>query len=463
MTPDRSSGSLDKEAGLARRFDEHLRRQARVRDGDRLLVAFSGGMDSLVLLHLLRFASRGRGFDVRAAHFDHGMRADSEAEARWVRGICRAWEVPLRMARADPVPATEEQAREARYDFLLSAFRQDQARWLLTAHHGDDQAETVLFRALRGTGLKGLAGIPSVRSPGLYRPLLPFSRMEIQDYSVAHGLRPRQDPTNRDLSYARNYLRHEVLPAVEKHVAPRARRALRRLARIARENEEAWRSLLPGLLEGVVERDGGRVFIVRSKLLSYDPAVQSRLLREVLRGAGITLNEAGTRVALEFTRTGTSGRSLDLPGGVRLTRDFDRLVVGGEGERAQGGRMPLSVAGPQEGSGTAVIGGRSFQVVWGPKKPGGCDVILGAKVRDLSFPLRVRGWVPGDRIRLLYGTKKLKRLFGEARVSADKRSRTPVISDGRGRILWVPGVASSVLVKEGPPDFFLGIRDADGS
>ncbi len=462
MIPRGRPRSRGEEPELAVRFDEHLRRQARVQDGDRLLVALSGGVDSLVLLHLLRFALKPRRFDVRAAHFDHGMRPDSGADREWVRGLCRAWGVALRTARADPVPATEDQAREARYTFLLATFQQEEARWLLTAHHADDQAETVLFRALRGTGLRGLAGIPSVRPPGLYRPLLPFTRAEIEDYGLAHGLRPRQDPTNRDLSYARNYLRHEILPAAENHVAPQARGALRRLARLARENEDAWRSLLPGLLEGVAHREGNRFFIVRSKLLAYDPAVQSRLLRELFCRAGIRLGDAGTRVALEFTRTGTSGRSLDLPGGGRLSRDFDRLVVGQAADRSRGGSSPLTIHGPETGSGTVTVGGRSFRVVWGPKKPAGENVILGATVRDLSFPLRVRGWAPGDRIRLSYGTKKLKRLFGEAKVSTDERYRTPVVSDDRGRVLWVPGVASSVLVQGRTPDFFIGLRDADG-
>ncbi|HEX6037412.1 tRNA lysidine(34) synthetase TilS, partial [Longimicrobium sp.] len=125
-----------------------------------VLVAVSGGCDSVALLHLLRFAADDAGLRVSAAHFDHAMRPGSEGDAAWVCGLCRAWGVPLMDARADIPPRTEAEARDARYAFLRRAQEACGAAFLATAHHADDQAETVLFRVLRGTGLGGLAGIP---------------------------------------------------------------------------------------------------------------------------------------------------------------------------------------------------------------------------------------------------------------------------------------------------------------
>jgi tRNA(Ile)-lysidine synthase len=207
-----------------------------------VLVALSGGMDSVVLLHLLRFAADAR---VTAAHFDHAMRPASDADARWVRGLCTAWGVPLVEARAAEPLRTENDARRARYRFLRDAQAVHNATHLATAHHADDQAETVLFRVLRGTGIAGLAGIPERGEGGLVRPLLPFWRAELRAYARENGVRWRCDPTNSTLGPARNRIRHDLLPRIEKTLAPAARRSLVRLARLARAQETSgrcWRS-----------------------------------------------------------------------------------------------------------------------------------------------------------------------------------------------------------------------------
>ncbi|MFH1765094.1 MAG: tRNA lysidine(34) synthetase TilS [Gemmatimonadota bacterium] len=427
------------------------------------MVALSGGVDSLVLLHLLRFARSLPSFQIVAAHFDHRMRPNSGEDRLWVTGLCRAWNVPLHTTEADPPPASEEEARERRYGFLTEVKGREDAKWILTGHHGDDQAETVLFRVIRGTGLRGLAGIPSTRAPGVYRPLLPFSRDELLDYARSRGVRFLQDPTNRELTYPRNFLRHLILPQLQDGPAPRAKEALRRLARLARENEDAWESLLPRLLESVLEEDNGAFFIVRGGLLAYHPAVQTRLLREIFRRSGVELDEAGTRAAVEFTRSGASGRFLTLPGRVRLTRDFDRFRLG-EAERS-GEDKPLIVSEPTAGSGEVTIGGRCFRVVWGAQEPKGCRAMVEIPLSGVDFPLMLRGWKPGDRIHLSYGTKKLKKLFSEARTPVYMRSRTPVLLDGSGRVLWVARIASSTFVQDrkGSAALFLGIRNVDKS
>jgi len=298
-----------------------------------------------------------------------------------------------------------------------------------------------------------------MRVPGIYRPLLPFRRHEIQGYADSVGLRPRPDPSNLDVTHPRNLLRHEILPRLEESAAPRARDSLNRLARLARENEEAWKSLLPLLMDGVVEESEGGFFIVRSGFLAYHPAVQTRLLREVLHRFGIRLDESGTRAVLEFTRTGASGRSLDLPGGYSLTREFDRLQVRISDSVA--GDHPLVVEGPAAGVGEVLVSGKRFAVVWGEELPGSCDETLGVLLSALEFPLRLRGWLPGDRMAFPYGTKKLKKLLAEARIPVSERGRIPVLLDARGRVLWAAGLASSVLVQVGTskPTYFFGIRE----
>jgi tRNA(Ile)-lysidine synthetase-like protein len=406
------------------------------------MVALSGGIDSVALLHLLRFAPDLPAVTLSAAHVDHGMRADSAADAHWVAGLCRAWAVPLEVHRLATAPADEAGARAARYAALHSMKTRGGADRLLTAHQADDQAETVLFGALRGTGMRGLRGIAERRAPGVWRPLLPFTRDDILAYALAVGLTWREDPTNEG-GYPRNVLRHQVLPLVERAVAPGARRALRGLARRARDDEAAWRSLEPELLARVdAQPDGGGYSVDRDALLGLHPAVRGRLLRALVARLDRGLSDTGTRLAVEFTSAGSSGGSLPLRGGIQLHRDLDRLRVAPAEDLPP--EQAVSVPEPGEGRARAVLGGCAYDVAWGgasvgSARPSGRVETFAAG--RLAFPLTVRSWRPGDRIRLVYGSKKLKKLFLEARVPSPDRHRMPVLADAHGAVLWVPGVA----------------------
>jgi tRNA(Ile)-lysidine synthase len=406
--------------------------------GDAVVVALSGGLDSTVLLHLLRFTPGLPELRLVGAHVDHAMRPSSAADAAWVRGLCVAWGLPCRVVRLDPAPVSEATARQARYAFLRDVLAREGARLIATAHHADDQAETVLFRVLRGTGVGGLAGIPR-RSGRLWRPLLAFERAEIDAYARAAGLRWRDDPSNRDVRIARNALRHEVLPTLEAGPAPHARRALVALAQRARQDEEGWASLLPELLEPLKpRREAGRISLLRDGILRYHPAVRAQLLRALARELGRPLSGAGTRAALEFTSHGSSGRARRLSGTLTLGREFDRLVLAESGTAGVDRRVVIHEA--VGGSGRLWVGGRPFTVTWGSELPA-ARWHAAFSLDDVRFPVEVRGWAPGDRMRLEYGTKKLKKLFQEARIPASERRCLPVVAEASGRVLWVPGVA----------------------
>ena len=437
--------------GLSHRFVRHLLNRGSLNEGDMAVVACSGGLDSTVLLHLLRFAPGLPTLDLTVAHFDHGMRPESAGDLEWLRGLAKAWAVELVCGKASVRPDSEAEARERRYAFLGEVRRERGARWLLTAHQADDQAETVLFRVLRGTGPAGLAGIPEFGHTCSFRPLLPFTREEIRRYAERVRIDFRHDASNSDVRFARNVLRNQILPAAEAGVAPGARKALRRLARVSERDQAGWRSLLGPLLEGIDFRVGsGRVSFDRSAFLEHHTGVRARLLREALRRAGVGLDEAGTSMLLEFTSSSASGARRSLPSGFVLARQFDRFVLHSLLET--GPDAELSIPDEGEGSGSIVLGGRVFSARWasGRTLPGRwVDVFASAPLR---FPLRLRAWVHGDRIRMSYGTKKLKKVFAEARVPADERRSRPVLVDGSGTVLWVPGVARSSDVPRAHPD-----------
>lgn len=430
---------------FAARFRDHLLKGDQLTAGDTVVVALSGGLDSVVLLHLLRFTPGLPDIRLAAAHVDHGMRERSRADAEWVAGLVHAWNVPLSTRTADRVPASEDEARSLRYTFYEEVRGRTDARWVMTAHHADDQVETVLFRIARGTGLPGLGGIPEFRSPGFWRPLLPFWREELEAYASAVGLGWRQDPTNAGTAYARNALRNRVIPLLEELVAPGTRDAVLRLARLAREDEEAWESLIPALISSLhVDHTDGRLSFDRTAFLEHHPAVRGRLLRTLARRVGGHLDASGTRIAVEFTSSGESGRVVHITGALDLRRELDRLVLAAGSAPPEPDRL-VTVSGG-EGEGEARLAGARYRVQWGPGDVWGVWT-ESFDAASLHGPLMLRAWAPGDRIRLSYGSKKLKKIFLEARLPGSRRDRTPVLVDARGQVLWVPGLIRSALAR----------------
>lgn len=426
-----------------------------------LIVGFSGGLDSCVLLHALRFERTGalENRTVRAAHLDHAMRPGSDTDARWVAGVCRAWGVPLHLARATGSLSSESDARRARYAFLDEARASaGEAALVLTAHHADDQAETVLFRMVRGTGLAGLRGIGRTREPGVARPLLGVWREDLLAYARDVRLRWRDDPTNEHLGFARNVIRHRVMPELERTVAPGARRSLVRLAGVAAEEADAWAEALRIVSASIGARsvapaDGPRgVEVDRARLLELGPALRIRVIRALAHDVGARLeHDASHRVAI-FIETSSSGRSAELGGGASVAIRLDRVVFTGgtRGARTEDhADRPLQIASPVAGRGRAVLAGRSREVSWTPghQETGRAGDVDTFSLTGLHFPIEVRGRLPGDRIRLARGVRKVKKLMLEERIPDDTRDGVPVVVDGEGEVLWIPGVARSVLAE----------------
>jgi tRNA(Ile)-lysidine synthase len=300
------------------------------------LVAVSGGPDSTALLRALqRLRPPDAAGRLVVGHFNHRLRGDeSDGDEAFVRELAARLDLRCEIGRADTENSvvSEESAREARYAFLLKTAHEVGARWLAVAHTADDQAETILFRILRGTGLAGLCGMPRLRrlseATTLIRPLLDARRSEVQDYLQAIGQSARIDSSNIDRRYTRNRLRYETLPQLENVFGPNVKEQLLRLGRQAEELTAPIRAQAQQLLDQAVQRTADGI------LLQPVPAETSRsVLREMF--VELWRRENWPRGEMTFERweelvdvyLGKIPSARMFPGRLRVEKKGESLVV----------------------------------------------------------------------------------------------------------------------------------------
>ncbi len=229
---------------MLERVAEFITRHRMFEHGQRAGVAVSGGADSVFLLHALHELAPRWNLKLSVIHIEHGIRgADSLADADFVRALAAGFGLPFHLHEAN-IPAIdgnlEQAAREVRQSFYLELIRSGTLDCVATGHTRSDQAETVLYRLLRGSGLAGLSGILPMTGEGIVRPLLEIRRGEIEAWLREHEIHWREDATNQDRAYARNRLRHEILPLLRESFNPQLDEALANLATLAQDEEAYW-------------------------------------------------------------------------------------------------------------------------------------------------------------------------------------------------------------------------------
>lgn len=400
---------LNKVCAFIRRYDQ-------IRPGDSVVCAVSGGADSVALLWALYLLREKLGFTLSAAHFNHGLRGEeSDRDQAFVEKLCSRYDIPLHIGSGEIQPGRkglEAAAREARYAFLEALPGK-----IATAHTADDNSETVLMHMIRGTGLKGLGGISPVRG-NIIRPMLSVTRQEVMDFLQAYCLTHIEDSSNETDAFLRNRIRHRIMPLLQQE-NPSLAENLSQMALRLRQDEELLQSLTAQPLPEV------------TALRQMPAGMRSRYLTAFLQRSGVKEPEAEHVTLLEnLVFSEKPSASADLPNGVRICRQYDRLVKTQKEEPLPAQRLlcPGSLDLPNAGIRIVCQPAQENMLQW--------DCFTVYPQGDVS----VRARRPGDTMRLQGGTKSVKELMIDRKIPAAARNQIPVIADDIGVLgVWSLG------------------------
>jgi len=410
-----------------------------------ILVAVSGGPDSVALFWALRELSGHLGFSLAAAHLDHGLRGiEGAGDRAFVEELARAASVHCVTDRANLTTAKgnmEAAARRERYHFLYRAARLAGCNRVATGHTLDDQAETVMMRIIAGAGSQGLAGIAPVRG-SLIRPLLECSRRDVWHFLRSTKSQWRRDRTNYDLGFARNRLRHLVLPFLAGTFNRHLNQGLARLAELARCDNELLEKICQEAERAVL---GESMSLQVAKLLELPLSLQRRIIRRWLASHGAKRPSADQVEQVRVIATESGPARTACLGGVTVTCELGILSAGGTHEASRAGRYSYTAGFGSEIrlSEARMIGSISVPQELS-KAPEPSNEVCVADAALLPPLLTIRNRRAGDRIFPLgmSGSKELKEVYRQARIPRHKRSVLPLVLAG-GEILWIPGVARS--------------------
>ncbi len=426
-------------------------------DGDCVVVAVSGGSDSVALLHLLCLLRDAHHLRLICAHFNHQLRgADSEADEVFVQELAASLHVPFERGSEDVAGyasahhhSLEEAAREARLRFLRMTALQTGAACIATAHTRDDQAETVLFRLLKGTGLRGIAGI-APRTGMFIHPLLQLPKEQLREWLTAQGFNWREDASNTDERYERNFIRASLLPLVRSRF-PSAALSLARtseMARAACELFEAQTEQITDNIEILEAGDGkhpGALRLPKDALMSFPDPLLQYALEEIFDTAGVGPSFERLTRSSHAIRGGRVGIRVTLDDRVSLEIGYQHVYVYGAAFTDKT-PVPESVTTLPR---TVEWFRRRLTFEEKTRDDLPADLkLVGSKeawfdLDTLAFPLTVRPVQAGDHMKTFGGhERKLQDLFVDAKVDRLLRARRPILADADG-IIWVPALARS--------------------
>jgi len=427
---------------LSSRFREFSRTHELFGKKEKIVVAVSGGVDSMVLLDLF---ARERGLTLIAGHFNHGLRGEeSDADEAFAADRARAYGIPFHGGRGDTSGEAkrrgvgiQEAARDLRYDFLLRLREDTGARRIATAHHADDNAETILLHLFRGAGIQGMSGIP-VERDGVIRPLLFARREEIEEYARNENIPFRTDSSNAKDGYTRNAVRHHVLPLLKELVSPSVVENINRSGDNFRAAAAYLKEETARVLGSCITGRNPEGLKLSIPVLMTEPLIlrQHAILTALEEVSGVHPGSDRIEAVLGLLEN-EPGSIVTVPGETEALRDRGELVI-----RRGGGIKAFSIA-VDTGREYVVAGFRFAAEIVSSRGPsGGRNTEYADAERTGTRGLTLRSWREGDSFTPLgmSGRKKISDLFVDEKIPLHEKHRIPILLTAGGEVIWVCGM-----------------------
>jgi tRNA(Ile)-lysidine synthase len=448
------------------KIEKTIQRHCLLNKGEGVIVAVSGGPDSVALLKILLELSPRYELCLKVAHLNHGLRGvESDREEEFVRTLSGAMGLPFTSRKVDIrrvmkefSSCLEDACRQCRYAYLEEVRLAEGFRKIALGHHMDDQAETVLMRFLRGSGPEGLRGMLPVRDETYIRPMLYVSRREIIQYLERQGLKYMNDSSNREDVCLRNRIRRELIPDLRLRYNPRLPENLARTAEILRLEDDYLEAVVRHILNGWQCAEGkDRWEIPLPEFLGLHEALRSRVVKTILRRFSRNGGRVGYRhvkAVLNVAAGENPGARLDMPFGVSVRREYDLLRFEKEGaegrvnfrKKADGGKPAFCYEVTVPGEYKIAETGRrmTFQYVDRKDASPGLRNTVFMDCAGIDFPLTIRTWMPGDRIEPvgMKGGRKIHDIFIDSKIPRGRRAEIPLVVD-RSAVLWIAGMRLS--------------------
>lgn len=420
--------------------------------GDSIIVGVSGGPDSISLLHVLHSIRDKYSIHIHAAHLNHMLRGkESDLDTEYVKFFCSKLGIPcsvkyvdINKLSAETGMSTEEAGRKARYEFFSDLAKEIGATKIALAHNMNDQAETILMRMMRGTGIEGLCGIKPVRDDIYIRPLIETPRSEIEKYCEENKLAPRIDSSNLEPVYMRNRIRLELIPYIKKNFNARIEYSLSQMSRLLSEDNDFLNEYVNNIYGIIVKIKGQNVMIDADLLKPYCISIKKRVIRKAIldvKGDLIGIESKHVELSLSVAEEGSTGSAVELPGGLKAVKSYNYLqIMHSDSENPCTFSYSLCIPGGIYINETgARLDSEIIENLPEDYKKSSrfikyfdCDKIEGT--------LTVRCRQEGDYIVPLgmRGRKKLKELFIDNKIPKNERENIPLVAAG-SEVIWVIG------------------------
>lgn len=413
---------------------------------DVIVVACSGGPDSMCLLHVLNSLKQEFNLKIICAHVNHGLRKESEQEAKFVKEYCKKNSIIFEYTAIKGYrnnKFSEQEARNKRYQFFEEIIYRYNAQFLMTAHHGDDLVETILMRIVRGSNLKGYAGITRISENPKYkivRPLLNINKEDILKYLEKNNVSYVIDNSNQDEKYTRNRFRKHTLPELKKE----DENVHLKFLKYSKELEDTQKYINKQIKQ-IINEIYVENFIVINKLMEQDEYLQRKIIEYIIEDIqkkyifNINDNQLDNIISLIKNDKNTE---INLADGFVARKSYNKLYIEKNNTKA---KQDYKYSFDEK---LFILNRYKFEKIDDTKEKS--NFIIRINSKELNLPLIIRNKKNGDKMKIknMSGSKKIKDIFIDSKIDLKKRKSYPIVTDSDNTVIWVPGIKKSTFDKE---------------